>query len=129
MDQKLSHHLQFGRDTEKNALDWFLKKGSYRLVTHNYRCKMGEIDLILEETLPGSPSPELVFVEVRARSPESWTDGPTSIRPPKQRRLERAIRQFLSQYRGKAQTVRVDLLYWNTKEWGHIKNLRWQFDR
>jgi putative endonuclease len=123
MDPILSPHLQFGKDTENNALNWFLKKGGYRLIAKNYRCKLGEIDLVFEQAIPHSFYPELVFVEVRARSPESWTDGPSSITPGKQKRLQRAIRQFLANYRGKAQTIRVDLLYWNTKEWGYISNM------
>jgi len=44
---------------EQKALD-FLKKKGYKLVHRNYRCRFGEIDLIL------SKSKKLIFVEVKS---------------------------------------------------------------
>lgn len=48
---------------EQKALD-FLKKKGYRLIQKNYRCRFGEIDLIL------SKKKKLVFVEVKSGKSE-----------------------------------------------------------
>ena len=71
--------LEYGKRIEREAAEWFARTfPSSRLLLSNYRCKVGEIDLIFEwiEERPGdglAPLRELVFVEVRARG-ESSTD-------------------------------------------------------
>jgi putative endonuclease len=58
----------------------------------NYRCKLGEIDLImLHDEL-------LVFVEVRYRGHGAYTDGAHSITRAKRQRITRAATHFLSRH-------------------------------
>lgn len=77
-----------GRAMEDRALAWLEGRG-LKLVTRNFRCRGGEIDLILRE------GRELVFVEVRARSSNSHGGAAASITPAKQQRLLLAAQLYL----------------------------------
>lgn len=62
-NQPQPEHLQQGNAAEKIAATFLQQKG-LTLVEKNFRCKYGEIDLIMRE------GKTLVFVEVRLRSNE-----------------------------------------------------------
>lgn len=68
---------------EELALATLLARG-LRLVTRNYRCKLGEIDLVM---LDGKT---LVLVEVRTRAGNEYGGAAASVTWGKQRRLARA---------------------------------------
>lgn len=63
------------------------------LVERNFRCKGGEIDLIMRD------GPSLVFVEVRRRASASHGGALASITPAKQRRLIHAAQYYLLRYK------------------------------
>lgn len=94
---------------------------SGRLLTRNFRCKAGEIDLIFEV---GVERVELVFVEVRARQAGSLASGIESVNSVKRRRLVAAASLFLSTYRGKARSLRFDILGWDGEVWTHVVDAR-----
>ena len=58
-----------GRTGEAVAARYYQKQGC-ELVAHNYRTRMGEIDLILRE-----PDGTLVLCEVKTRSPDPLAAG------------------------------------------------------
>lgn len=60
----------------------------YRLVTRNYRCRQGEIDIIAYD------GPTLCFIEVRARTPSRFGSALESITPLKMRRVVSAARAY-----------------------------------
>lgn len=97
-----------GRDAEHLAAD-FLRRQGLKLVTRNYRCRFGEIDLIAQE------GKTLVFVEVRMRSSERFGGAAASITSAKQAKLLRAARHYLA---GIARTpaCRFDALLVNGKD-------------
>lgn len=70
-----------------------LSRHGLTLVTRNFRCKAGEIDLIMREQ--GS----LIFVEVRKRARGDYGGAAASITPAKQRRLLRTAQFFLLRYK------------------------------
>jgi len=120
---------EIGKEAEDQALDWFLKhRAGSTLIARNFYCKSGEIDLIFEERGEERGNfknqIELVFVEVRLCSPTNWLKGPEVLHWSKQKKFARASRVFLSQYQGKAQSVRSDLLVGDGKCWHHLPNLR-----
>ncbi|MDF1630723.1 MAG: YraN family protein [Alcanivoracaceae bacterium] len=83
-----SSRQQRGEQTEKLAESWLNQQGLCT-VARNWRCRMGEIDLImLEEDV-------LVFVEVRFRSGTHHGGAAGSVDPHKQRRLVAAARHYL----------------------------------
>ncbi len=78
-----------GSDAEQIAASYLLNQNLV-LVTQNYRCRFGEIDLImLDQTT-------LVFVEVRMRVNEAFGGAAASITPSKQEKLLRTARHYLS---------------------------------
>ena len=79
-----------GRATEALAAQ-FLQRHGLRIVTRNWRCRFGEIDLIAAE---GST---LVFVEVRARASRSHGGAAESITSAKRKRLLAAANLYLTQ--------------------------------
>lgn len=81
-----------GAAAEQRALDYLLSRG-LRLCESNFRCKGGEIDLVM---LHGD---ELVFVEVRARSNSEFGGAAASITRSKQQRMQRAAHIYLRRYR------------------------------
>lgn len=81
-----------GEAAEDRALHYLLQQGM-TLVERNYRCKGGEIDLILRDR------DMLVFVEVRKRADGRYGGAAASINAGKQRRLVIAAQTFLQRYR------------------------------
>ena len=81
-----------GQAGEDAALE-HLRKSGLRLVERNFRCKAGEIDLIMQD---GSA---LVFVEVRKRSNPHFGGAAASVTWQKQRRLIRAAQFYLLRFR------------------------------
>ncbi|MBV2090290.1 MAG: YraN family protein [Candidatus Thiodiazotropha sp. (ex Ctena orbiculata)] len=81
-------HLQQGEAAEQLAVD-FLNRHGLKLVTRNFRCKVGEIDLIMREKRT------LVFVEVRYRQSDDYGSALESITPSKQRKLLAAANLYL----------------------------------
>jgi putative endonuclease len=68
-----------------------LQRQGLRLVERNYRCKGGEIDLIMH-----TPAGELVFVEVRQRASRAFGGAAASVTGTKQRRLVLAAQHYLA---------------------------------
>jgi putative endonuclease len=82
-DRRLS-----GRQGEDEALA-YLEQCGLRFLQRNYRCKLGEIDLIMQE------SDVLVFVEVRKRHPGTYGSAAESVTRRKQQKLVRTAQHFL----------------------------------
>ncbi|MXS83046.1 YraN family protein [Nitrosomonas oligotropha] len=79
-----------GSDAEQIALT-YLQRQNLVLVAQNYRCRFGEIDLIMRD------GATLVFVEVRMRSSTAFGGAATSITLAKQAKLLHTARHYLSQ--------------------------------
>lgn len=79
-----------GKQAENHAAS-FLQRQGLRLVARNYRCRMGEIDLIMEH------GGTLVFVEVRLRRSGNFGGAAASITGHKQRKLIHAAQHYLQQ--------------------------------
>ncbi len=78
-----------GRDAESRAQSELTQHG-LRTVARNYRCRGGEIDLIMRD------GDCLVFVEVRYRSRDDFGGALSSVDARKQRRLILAARHYLA---------------------------------
>ena len=79
---------QDGKEAELRALR-FLQARSLRPVRQNYRCRGGEIDLVMRD------GDHVVFVEVRYRSHAGFGGAAASIGPGKQRRVILAAQHYL----------------------------------
>ena len=81
---------ELGRAAEDVALQR-LEAAGLLLVVRNYRCKAGEIDLVMIDP----DARVLVLVEVRSRSRADYGSASASISPGKQRRCSLAARHLL----------------------------------
>ncbi|MBP0598234.1 YraN family protein [Herbaspirillum sp. LeCh32-8] len=79
-------------DAAEDAALAHLRRHGLELVDRNFRCKGGEIDLVMRD------GASLVFVEVRARASGSHGGAAASVTPAKQRRLIVAAHSFLQRY-------------------------------
>lgn len=102
MALRLSLRQAQGRQWEQAAL-LYLKRRGLRRVEENFRCKGGEIDLIMQD------GDTLVFVEVRQRADMEHGGAAASITPAKQRRMKIAAQVFLLRYR-KLPPCRFDVI-------------------
>ena len=87
---RLSRKQEQGKQWEDVALA-YLERHGLVLVEANFRCKPGEIDLILRD------GATLVFVEVRQRAAGAPVSAAASIGPAKIRRIIRAAQVYLQQ--------------------------------
>lgn len=78
-----------GREAERRAQTVLVRQG-LTAVTSNYRCRGGEIDLVMRD------GDCLVFVEVRYRSRDDFGGALSSIDRRKQERLVLAARHYLA---------------------------------
>jgi len=77
-----------GQQAEELALQHLVAQG-FRLIVQNYACKMGEIDLIMQQ------HNLLIFVEVRSRNTSAYGGAAASITYSKQRKISRTAAFFL----------------------------------
>jgi len=80
-----------GSDAEQLAATYLQQQGLI-LVTSNYSCRFGEIDLIMRD------GKSLVFVEVRLRSSTSFGGAGMSITSAKQQKLTRTAEHYLQKH-------------------------------
>jgi len=79
------------RGAEAEALAGaFLEDHGLEIIARNYRCRLGEIDLVARD---GATT---VFVEVRSRTSAAFGGAAASITASKRARLLKAARHYLS---------------------------------
>ena len=102
----------------------FLRRRGHRIINRNYRCVLGEIDLI---TTDGDT---IVFVEVKTRSDDTLADPLESIGAAKRFRLERAAKHFLASHPSGDFSCRFDVvsIVWRPGESPHIEHLADAFE-
>jgi putative endonuclease len=69
----------------------FLEQRGLRLLAQNWRCRLGELDLVMLD------SDTVVFVEVRYRRYSAWGGAAESVDARKREKLSRAAQHFLQQ--------------------------------
>ena len=97
-----------GRKAEVRALQWLIKN-QLKLLSSNYSCRFGEIDLIMLDCSI------LVFIEVRARSSLKFGGAAASVNKQKQQKIITTAKHFLlcnSKY--KLSTCRFDVVAFET---------------
>jgi putative endonuclease len=77
-----------GRSGEDAALDTYLRRG-YRLVTRNWRCRIGELDLVLAR------GDTLVFCEVKTRRGSAFGAGYEAVTGRKRAKVRAVAEAFL----------------------------------
>lgn len=80
-----------GADAEAKAEAFLVKQGLVKR-ERNYRCKLGEIDLIMQH------KDTLVFVEVRLRSHQGFANAAESVTIRKQQKIINTAQYYLQQH-------------------------------
>ena len=94
--------LDLGRQAEVTAEKYLTKKG-YRLIERNYRCALGEIDLVMED------GETLVFVEVKGGRVDPDFSPMDHLDDKKRRKLLMLGKLYLCRFKGDP-NVRFDLV-------------------
>ena len=104
-----------GDAAEQRALRYLERQGM-RLVQRNFRCKGGEIDLIMQA------AQMLIFVEVRKRADASYGGAAASITRRKQARILIAAHIFLQRYR-QPPPCRIDVVAVDGENLSWLRNV------
>lgn len=102
---KLPEKQVLGNWGETLALEHLQARG-YRLLARNWRCKAGEIDLIVQ-TPTGT---DIVFVEVRLRRRTRYGAGLDTVAWQKQRKLIKTAQWYLQSTRQLHLSARFDVI-------------------
>jgi putative endonuclease len=84
----MAQNLESGRKAEQIARGYLEKRG-LQLLSANYRCRYGELDLVMRD------GDCLVIIEIRYRRHERFMSPAQSIDPAKRQRISRASLHFI----------------------------------
>lgn len=105
-----------GTDYEKQAAEYLETRG-YHILEKNFRCRMGEIDLIAEE------DGYLVFIEVKYRAGTQMGEPQEAVNFRKQQKISRAASYYCLRYKISPQKpCRFDVIACMGGEWTIIQN-------
>ena len=96
-------HLLQGYEGEQLAL-LHLKRLGYRIICRNYRCLLGEIDIIAHHR------DVLVFVEVKSRRSQAFGSPKQAITPAKQHKLSQVAWHYLQKHNLTEAKARFDVV-------------------
>jgi putative endonuclease len=96
------HRSVLGARGEQAALDLYRRRG-FTLVARNWRCSIGEVDLVLRRR------DLLVFCEVKTRSGSRHGGGFEAVDARKRRKLRALAEVFLLTHGAGASSVRFDV--------------------
>jgi len=86
----VSTHLHVGRAGEEAAERLYVRRG-YRVLARNWRCRIGELDLVLQR------GGTLVICEVKARRGSRFGRGFEAVDARKQQKLRAVAQVYLQQ--------------------------------
>ena len=115
-DDQRPSAVSLGRDAEARALA-FLEQQGLTLVEKNFRCRAGELDLIMRD------GQALVFIEVRSRKNQHFGGAAASVGPVKQQRLWRTATFYLLKF-PKPPVCRFDLVAIEGDDLRWLKNIQ-----
>ena len=92
-----------GAEGEKQA-ERFLRRRRYAILARNYRCRVGEVDLV---ALDGRT---VVFVEVKTRTGAGFGTPLEAVNARKRRRLIGAAQHYLTRHRLHHRNARFDVV-------------------
>ena len=82
----------------------FLKKNGYEIIEQNYRCKLGEIDIIARD------GRVLAFIEVKARRTGGFGGPKWAVTPRKQRKISMVALEYLKSTEQIGKRARFDVV-------------------
>lgn len=113
--------INIGKKGE-NLAAVFLKKHGYEIIQYNFRCAMGEIDIIARE------KGELVFVEVKARKSDDFGYPEQAVGLKKQRKVSQVASWYLQKNGLNDPKVRFDVVAIRLGAVNEIRHIKNAFD-
>ena len=89
----------------ENRCRRYLKSKGYRTIARNFRCALGEIDLIAADG-----EGRIVFVEVKTRRNEDHAQARLAVDHRKRTRMARAANHFIKTYNVRNKPLRFDVV-------------------
>lgn len=116
----MSEKQQIGKLGEDLATK-YLEEKNYKILTRNFHCKQGEIDIIAKK------NNEIIFVEVKARTNLYYGRPAEAVTKIKQKHIEKAAEYYLYKNNLANNNVRIDVIEVYIKEGkykiNHIKQV------
>jgi putative endonuclease len=111
-----------GKEGEKAAVS-FLKRNGYCIIDSNFRCALGEIDIIARE------KDEIVFIEVKTRTSDRLGYPEQAVDTKKQKKMSQLALWYLQNKNAGDCRARFDVVAVLTSSSGHeIKLIKNAFD-
>ncbi len=101
----------------ERAAKEYLKKRGYKILETNFRCALGEIDIVAWE------GDSLVFVEVRTRRSQTFGTPEESITAAKKARLIRLAQSYVQGHRDSSSPWRIDIVAIEIDQGGKISRI------
>lgn len=95
--------LSLGRAGEEAAVSYLQKKGM-RIVERNFRCRVGELDIVARDGL------YLVFVEVRTVAGTAFGTPQESVDGKKKHKLRQVAMYYIQRNKAACQPARFDVV-------------------
>lgn len=121
------NHNQYIGEKGEDIASKYLEKIGWQIVSRNFRCKQGEIDIIARN------KEELIFIEVKTRTNMKYGFPAEAVNKQKLKHLIKAIKYYLYINNINNKTVRIDIIEtyfikkYNPKRYtvkvNHIKNI------
>jgi putative endonuclease len=83
----------------------YLKSLGCRIISRNFKCALGEIDLIAADK-----EGRIIFVEVKTRRNEDFARAERAVNPRKRQKLIRTAKYFVKTYRMNDVPLRFDVV-------------------
>ncbi len=100
----LADPRRLGRWGERRS-ERFLNGIGLKTIARNYRCKVGEVDIVMADD-----AGTVVFVEVKTRRDEEFANAQDSVGPAKRKKLGSLAKYFIKSYNIRDKHIRFDVV-------------------
>ena len=103
MSKLSDYRKQVGNKGESLAEDYIKRKG-YKIIQRNYRCRLGEIDIIAKD------DDTIVFIEVRTKQNENFGSPQGSVTSTKKSKISKTALSFIQEKNLSGYSYRFDFI-------------------
>ena len=105
-----------GNIAEDQAAKYLQNKG-YKILTRNFSCKVGEIDIIAQDK-----QNTIIFIEVKQRKTNLFGGGLAAVNKAKQRRITLTAAEYIKKTHPKYFALRFDIITITGNDLEHYEN-------
>lgn len=84
----------------------YLIEQNYKIITRNFMCRQGEIDIIARDTL----KKEIVFIEVKTRTSQKYGSPSEAVDEHKQKHIYKSAEYYVYRHNLYNKTIRFDII-------------------